>query len=73
MIHFKSLRIKNFLSYGNIPQEISLNGFKKTLINGGNGQGKCFCINTQVTLRNKLTNEVFTLTIGELFEHIQKK
>jgi hypothetical protein len=72
MIHFKKLRIKNFLSYGNIPQEISLDGFKKTLVSGQNGNGKCLNINTPLTLRNKNTKETFTLTIGELFEHVKR-
>ncbi len=72
MIHFKKLRIKNFLSYGNIPQEISLDGFKKTLVSGLNGQGKCITFETPLTVRNKNTKETFTLTIGELFEHVKR-
>lgn len=72
MIHFKKLRIKNFLSYGNIPQEISLDGFKKTLVSSPNGFGKCLTFETPLTVRNKNTKEKFTLTIGELFEHIKR-
>lgn len=30
--------------------------------------GKCFNINTKVRIKNKLTNEIFEVTIGELYE-----
>lgn len=40
MIKFKTLRFKNFLSYGNIFTEIPLNEAKTTLVVGQNGSGK---------------------------------
>lgn len=67
MINFKQLKIKNFLSYGNVPQDINLDNFSKTLISGINGGGKCFCINTMVKVRNTNTGEIYETTIGELF------
>lgn len=41
MIVFKSITIKNFLSYGNVPTQFHLNKHPTTLIVGKNGQGKC--------------------------------
>ena len=41
MIHFKTLSIKNFLSYGNVPTVWELDKHKSTLIIGKNGNGKC--------------------------------
>ena len=40
MIHFKSIKWKNFLSTGNFYNEIDLNDNKNTLIVGTNGSGK---------------------------------
>ena len=40
MIHFKTLSIKNFLSYGNVPTVWELDKHKSTLIIGKNGNGK---------------------------------
>lgn len=40
MIIFKKIKIRNFLSFGNIPIEIDLNSNKKTIIYGSNGSGK---------------------------------
>ena len=40
MIHFKSVKWKNFLSTGNLPTEVSLDKSKTTLIIGDNGAGK---------------------------------
>jgi hypothetical protein len=34
--------------------------------------GKCFHINTKVKIRNKKTGEILELTIGELYEKIEK-
>ena len=35
--------------------------------------GKCFDINTIVKVSNKLTNEIIELTVGELYEKIEKE
>ena len=40
MIHFKSIKWKNFLSTGNAFTEVKLNKSKSTLIIGNNGAGK---------------------------------
>ena len=40
MIIFKTLSIKNFLSYGNVPTTWELDKFPTTLIVGSNGKGK---------------------------------
>jgi len=40
LIHFKSVKWKNFLSTGNLPTEVSLDKSKTTLIIGDNGAGK---------------------------------
>lgn len=69
MIHFKKLSIKNFLSFGNIPSVIELDKVSKTAIFGTNGFGKCLDKNTLVTIRNKNTLELFTVSLGELYEY----
>ena len=35
--------------------------------------GKCFCINTNVKVRNKLTGEIEEITIGNLYEREKTK
>lgn len=40
IIHFKKITFKNFLSFGNIPTEIQLDGNQTTVIVGRNGAGK---------------------------------
>lgn len=40
MLHFKKIEWKNFLSTGNSPITIELDGNRKTLISGTNGEGK---------------------------------
>jgi len=40
MITFKTIRIKNFLSFGNVPTELRLDQHQRTLIMGENGSGK---------------------------------
>ena len=40
MIVFKSISVRNFLSFGNVPTTIELNKCKNTLIVGTNGSGK---------------------------------
>lgn len=85
MITLKNLTIKNFLSVGNIPQTINLNSNDLTLVLGQNsdlsedsmsnrnGSGKCLHINTIVKIRNQKTGEIFSLTIGELYELAKKR
>jgi hypothetical protein len=60
------------LSYGNYFTELDFQKHKMTLISGFNASGKCLHINTKVTVRNKLTGEVSTVTIGDLYA-AQKK
>lgn len=44
MIHFKTVKMKNFFSVGNTPVEINLDTHKKTLVVGKNGASKSSCI-----------------------------
>jgi ATP-dependent Clp protease ATP-binding subunit ClpX len=43
------------------------------LLMGNTGTGKCVCGDTKITLRNKTTNEIKTLTINELLNFLSKK
>ena len=43
------------------------------LLIGNTGSGKCVCGDTKITLRNKTTNEIKTLTINELLNFLSKK
>lgn len=40
---------------------------------GANGVGKCVSGSTPINIRNKKTGKVSTISIGELFETIQKQ
>ena len=70
---FKSISIRNFLSFGNYPQTIdflnrgSVNVLGENLDSAGsNGSGKCLSYNTPINIRvNGITR---TITIGELYE-----
>jgi len=73
MINFKTVKMKNFFSVGNTPVEIKLNSHKKTLVIGKNGASKCVDINTLVKVRDKKTNEIYEITIGELYESQKKQ
>lgn len=73
MILFKTISIRNFLSYGNVPIEINLDSASRTLISGANSAGKCFSINTIVKVRNTLTGEIYETTIGDLYEKSKQK
>jgi len=66
-IHFTSLKYKNFLASGNATTEIRLDAHPTTLVVGSNGDGKCFCINTSMRLRNRRTGEIINTTIGDLY------
>lgn len=67
MLLFKKIRYKNFLSTGNAWNEYTLDAASNTLIIGNNGAGKCFCINTLITVRNRKTGEERTMTVGEFY------
>lgn len=73
MITFKTVRFKNFLSFGNTFTEIKLDTHHNTCIIGKNAAGKCFSINTIVRLRNKNTGEIIETTIGEFYESQNKQ
>tara|TARA_B110000503_G_scaffold95189_1_gene143343 strand:+ start:349 stop:567 length:219 start_codon:yes stop_codon:yes gene_type:complete len=72
MINFNKIRYKNFLSAGNQFLEIDLAKSHTNIILGKNGEGKCFCINTKIKLRNKKTGEIIETTIGDFYD-LQEK
>lgn len=45
----------------------------KNIVLSSRQSGKCFFINTIVTVRNKNTNEIEQITIGELYERTKTK
>ena len=70
---FKTIEIKNFLSFGNTPQIIELNDQGTVMvtgenadIGGSNGAGKCVYPETRINIRIKGVMQ--TITIGELYE-----
>jgi hypothetical protein len=77
MIKIKNLTLKNFLSIGAATQAVNFDRNDLTLVlgenldlgggNSRNGVGKCVGINTVVRVRNKATNEVREVTVGELY------
>jgi ABC-type branched-subunit amino acid transport system ATPase component len=67
MITFHWVEYKNILSTGNVPIRINLNTHNTTLSLGKNGNGKCFCTNTPISIQNKKTGEIIETTIGELY------
>lgn len=80
MIELISLKLKNFMSFGNDETVIDLS--QKGIVyvvgknldtNSANGVGKCVSINTLVRIRNKNTQEIMEITVGELFELAKKK
>lgn len=68
MIVFENIKYKNILSTGNQFNSISLNDFKTNLIIGKNGEGKCLFLGTPIRVRNKITNEILDITVGEFFK-----
>lgn len=68
MIVFENIKYKNILSTGNQFNSISLNDFKTNLIIGKNGEGKCLFSTTPIRVRNKITNEILDITVGEFFK-----
>ena len=77
MITIKNITLRNFLSIGNVTQAVDFDKKELTLILGENldlggdgarnGTGKCVGINTIVKVRNTLTGEICSMTIGELY------
>lgn len=77
MVTIKNLTMRNFLSVGQVTQAVDFNKQELTLILGENldlggdgarnGTGKCVSINTIVRVRNTLTGEICSMTIGELY------
>jgi hypothetical protein len=51
---------------------ISMKDNRNTIIATARQVGKCFCINTPITIRNKKTGEIKTLSIGEFHERTKK-
>ena len=64
MIKFKTLRFKNFLSYGNAWAEFNFDlGGTVNLLFGKNGQGKCLRGGTKITVN----------VPGEIAEKLKQK
>ena len=83
MLKIKSLVCKNFMSIGAVSQSINFDKNGLTLVLGDNldmggngaknGVGKCLDENTFVKLRNTQTNEIFEITLGELYNAMRTK
>lgn len=78
-LRFKSLALKNFLSFGNFESVVDLDGQGTVTITGenidqggSNGAGKCFSVNTILKMRNIKTGEVFEIAAGDLFERTKR-
>jgi len=70
-IIFKTIRFKNFLSYGNAMTEVQLNKVQLTSIEGQNGSGKTSILNALIYgLYGKLTSKI---QLGKLVNTINKK
>jgi hypothetical protein len=70
---FKTLEVRNFLSFGNSPQTIDLADQGTVTVTGenidqggSNGAGKCVYSETLINIRVKGVSQ--TITIGELYE-----
>ena len=75
---FKSISIRNFLSFGNYPQTIdflnqgSVNVLGENLDSAGsNGSGKCLSYNTPINIR--VNGEIRRVKIGDLYELMAKQ
>ena len=78
MITLKNITLRNFLSIGQVTQAVNFDRKELTLILGENldlggdgarnGTGKCVGINTIVRVRNTITGEIYSMTVGELYE-----
>ena len=49
MINFKTVRFRNFGSFGNTDTEIDLNKHNFVLVSGNNGHGKSFALLDSIT------------------------
>lgn len=75
---FKSISIRNFLSFGNYPQTIdflnqgSVNVLGENLDSAGsNGSGKCLSYDTPINIR--VNGEIQRVKIGDLYELMAKQ
>ena len=75
---FKSISIRNFLSFGNYSQTIdflnqgSVNVLGENLDSAGsNGSGKCLSHNTPINIR--VNGEIQRVKIGDLYELMAKQ
>jgi hypothetical protein len=87
MLKIKKITMKNFMSFGNVPQEVDFDNSNMTLIlgenrditninhsnNSKNGIGKCLSLNTTVKVKNTKTGEIYDITVGDLYELKKKK
>jgi predicted ATP-binding protein involved in virulence len=87
MLKLKNLTLKNYMSFGNVDTEVSLDEEQLTLILGENrdvtqngsfsdsrnGTGKCVCLNTIVKVRNTKTGEIYETTVGDLYCDVKKQ
>ena len=70
---FKTLELRNFLSFGQTAQTIELDGQGTVTITGenrdqscSNGSGKCLFSDTRINIR--IHGAIKQITIGELYE-----
>jgi len=70
----RSLRFRNFMSYGNDWTNIIFDNGVATFVmgenhddGGNNGCGKCVLPDTLINIRNKNTGEILQVTIGDLY------
>lgn len=61
MIIYKKIKLKNFLSFGNVFTEIELNSHKKNIITGKNGNGK-----------SVILDGLCFVLFGKPFRHVKK-
>jgi hypothetical protein len=86
MLKIKNMTLKNFMSFGNIDHEVTLDQEQLTLVLGENrdvtnngsfsesrnGTGKCVCGETMVRVRNKITGAIHEINIGDLYNSVNK-
>ncbi|WP_407308188.1 hypothetical protein [Acinetobacter sp.] len=70
---FKTITLRNFLSFGNVESVVDLDGQGTVTVTGenhdqggSNGAGKCLYPETRINIRVK--GVIQTITIGELYE-----
>lgn len=52
---------------------LSMKDNRNTIITTARQSGKCFCINTPITVRNKKTGAIINTTIGEFYKNVKSK